>query len=206
MEVRFEEINSICALMPRTNLVHGMLISWMREHFSSAAAIEEPTLQNRLWNLDISQSGIVIDSVYRWNPSTTETRPAVLLKRGPWKIMNYGIDSGRLMGSSSSSGYDQYVTFIQGTHTLFCVAGAPAECEILGTEVFRELVEFGPKFRIHFKLHRFQVMEVGEVSILEEARQNFVMPITVGYAAQEAWEVTQYAPPLKSIKLSAFLP
>jgi len=206
MEARFQSFSNICALMPRPQLVHGLLITWLRNHFSAAAAIEEPKLQDAMWSLDIRETDIVIDSVYRWNPAQTESRPGIFLKRGPWKVMPLGIDSGRKMGITHPSGSEQYVVMTQGSHTLFCVTNAPAECEQLGAEVFRELIEFGPEFRKAFHFHRFGVVDVGEVSILEEASQHFVLPVTVAYAAEEHWETFQYAPPLKTIKLSTFLP
>lgn len=205
MEARFETAASICALMPRPQVVQGLLVSWMRNHFSAAPNIEDSTLGNTLWAADVSKTGIAIDSVYRWQPALTEMRPGIFVKRNGWRILHLGIDD-RKMGVTPPSGNPQYAAYIQGAHSLFCVAGAPAECEILGAEVYRELLEFGPKIREAFGFMRFQVMEVGEVSILEEARQNFVLPISVAYAAEETWEIVKQAPPLKTIKLSTFLP
>jgi hypothetical protein len=36
---------------------------------------------------------------------------------------------------------------------------------------------------------RFQLSDVGEPSILEEATENFVVPVVVSYGAQDVWEV-----------------
>jgi hypothetical protein len=204
MDVAFQDPASICALMPRPQVVQGLLVSWMRTHFSEAPNIEDPALSSTLWAADVRQTGIAIDSVYKWQPAMTEFRPGIFIKRGAWKILRLGIDDRRM--GTTASGYRQYSTFIQGTHTLFCVSSAPAECEILGAEVLRELIEFGPVIRQAYGFLKFQVMEGGEVSILEEARQNFILPISVAYAAEESWEITQQAPPLKSVKLSTFLP
>jgi hypothetical protein len=205
MEARLESAASICALMPRPQVVQGLLVSWIRNHFSAAPNIEDPALQNSLWAADISKTGIVIDSVYRWQPAATEFRPGIFIKRNAWRLLHLGIDD-RKMGGIPLSGNQQYAAYIQGAHSLFCIASAPAECEILGAEVYRELLEFSPVIRQAFGFMRFQVMEVGEVSILEEARQNFVLPISVAYAAEHTWEITKQAPPLKAIQLSTFLP
>ena len=189
--------------MPRPQLVTGVLVSWLRQHFSVAPNIEDPKLESTLWAADIKTTGIIVDSVYRWQPALTEHRPGVLIKRGPWKVLRLGIDDRKMGGSDITS--RQYVNAIQGSHTIFCISGAPAETEILAAEVYRELVQFGPLFRKTFGFLRFQVTDVGEVSILEEARENFVVPITIAYAADEAWEIVENAPPLKEIRLSAFL-
>lgn len=206
-DVRFESVNALCQLMPRPLVVQGMLLTWMQQKFANKyGSIEDPTLKTTVvWDPDETKSQILIESVFRWKPSTTEQRPAVLLKRGAWKVLRLGIDD-RKMGSTPLSGNPQYVTFLQGSHTLFCMSSAPAECETLATEVYREMVEFGPLFRQVFNLTRFVVTDVGEMSIVEEAHQNFVVPITCAYAAEETWEIVEQAPTLKHIKLSAFLP
>jgi len=203
-EIRFESLSSLCSLMPRPQLVTGIVVSWLRQHFSQTPNIEDPKLEKTLWAADISKTGIVIDSVYRWQPALTESRPGVFIKRGPWRVLRLGIDD-RKMGSMPISGNRHYLTAYQGSHSIFCIAGAPAEAEILAAEVFRELVQFGPLFRQTFKFLKFQVTDVGEVSLLEEARENFVVPITLAYAADDAWEIAPRVPILKHVRLSAFL-
>lgn len=179
-------------------------MQWMRSHFSEAPNIEDPSLKETLWALDISQTGIVIDSVYRWNPQQTESRPGVFVKPGPWKILRFGIDDRKLIGVSAS-GFPQYNNFMEGSHVLFCIANKPAETELLTAEVYREMMLFGPRQRPNFNLLRFVVTDVSELSILEEARENFVAAITVAYGAQEVWEITSNVPILKSLK-ATFLP
>jgi hypothetical protein len=202
--VRFESLSSLCALMPRPQLVTGIVVSWLRQHFSQTPNIEDPKLQDTLWAAKIDTTKILVDSVYSWKPATTETRPGVFIKRGPWRVLRLGIDD-RKMGGMPISGNRHYVSFIQGSHSIFCIAGAPAEAETLAAEVYRELVQFGPLFRATFNFLKFQITDVGEVSILEEARENFVVPITLAYATDDAWEIIPHVPVLKHVKLSAFI-
>jgi hypothetical protein len=51
---------------------------------------------------------------------------------------------------------------------------------------------------------RFAVAEVGELAILEEGRQNYVVPITVAYTVQEFWLIRQEAPKVNRIDLAKF--
>lgn len=203
-EIRFESLSSLISLMPRPQLVTGMMVSWLQQHFSQSPNIEDPLLQQTLWAADIAATQLVIESVYRWQPAITEGRPGIFVKRGPWRVLRLGIDD-RKMGNMPISGNRHYISFIQGSHTLFCIAGSPAEAESVATETYREMLEFGPLFRRTFNFLKFQVIEVGEVSLIEEARENFVVPITIGYATQEAWQIAPRTPTLKAIKMSAFL-
>jgi hypothetical protein len=203
-EIRFESLSSLLSLMPRPQLVTGMVVSWLQQHYSQAPNIEDPQLQQTLWAASIATTKLIIESVYRWQPSVTEGRPGIFIKRGPWRVVRLGIDD-RKMGFMPLSGNRHYLTVLQGSHTIFCIAGSPAEAEAVATETYRELMEFGPLFRRTFNFLKFQVIEVGEVSLVEEARENFVVPITIGYAAQEAWQIAPRTPTLKAIKMSAFL-
>ena len=51
------------------------------------------------------------------------------------------------------------------------------------------------------KLAKFQVTEVGEVSEIEESTENYVVPITIGWAYQETWRLSPEA-----MKLAVLLP
>lgn len=198
----------ICALMPRPQLVTGLLVQWLRLHFSESPNIEDPALRDTLWALDITQTGMAIDSVFRWNPQLTEKRPGIFIKRGPWKILRYGIDDRMMIGGAPSGNY-RYNTFTQGSHVIFCVANKPAETELLGTETYRELMMFAPVARKQYGFMRFVVTDVGELSLLEESAEHFVVPITVSYGCQNMWEVAPNAPKLKALKFKSnqtFLP
>jgi hypothetical protein len=189
IEVDWSEIANLCAIMPRRLLVTGILVQWLRNHFTDANNIETPILRHDLWTPDIATTGITIDSVYKWQPSHTEARPGIFIKPGPWKVLRYGIDDRKMGGTRNCAGCSQHNAMYQGSHTLFCIAGESAEVELLGAEVYRELMEFGPAARKVFGFLRFQVTDIGEPSILEEANQNFVVPIVVSYGAQDVWNL-----------------
>lgn len=181
-----------------------MLVNWLQQHFSQNANIEDEKLKKTMWAADISKSGILIESVFRWRPDLTAQRPAILIKRGGWKVLRLGIDD-RKMGGMTESGNREYLVAFQGAHYLYCMGTSPAEAEAVATEVLRELVQFGPLFRKTFRFLKFQVVEVGEISLVEEAKQNFVVPITIAYVADDAWEIAPRVPVLKHIRLSWFL-
>lgn len=193
-ETDFSTLLEYCELIPRPLLVTGLLIQWMRIHFSNSLNIENPFLHEYLWDPNIETTKIVIDSIYRFNAAQSEYRPGIFIKRAPWKIIRYGIDDRKMPRRDKQipiccEAVEEYNTMCQGSHVLFCVAGESAEAEILATEVYRELMQIGPVFRRRFNFLRFVVSDIGEISLLEEATENFVVPITVSYGAQDIWRI-----------------
>lgn len=193
---------SLCDLGPRLLTLTGLLRVWLINHFNSSDNIELLKLRKCVWNKDPAKSGIVIEKNTAWDPRKTGTRPALILKRGAWRRIRLGIGDKFLGGGSSQNGDEHYCNWWQGSHTVFAIAGEDGECEMLATEVFRELNEFGPAVRDMLGLKRFEVAEVAEIAILEEASQNFVVPVNIAYAVEESWILRQEAPFLKRIDVS----
>lgn len=180
----------------------GLLRDRLIRHFHQQETIEQPELKHLIWQNNIATSKILIESVYRWKPQDTESRPAILIKRNAYQNFRAGVGDRHQGPPADRRGDPHYTTFWLGSHTLFCVGGTGAQAELLTSEVVRELSQFGPLVRKELRLHQFRVMEVGEISKLEEAEENFVSPVTVGYAYADNWTLLQQAPPLRIVSLS----
>ncbi len=189
ISIDFSSLSDLCPLMPRPQLVTGILTQWMRLHFSDPSHIEIPLLRSYIWTADDTTSKLPIESVFKWNPAMTEARPGIFLKRGPWKVLNLGIDNRKMAGTLDWPYPRQYNVFYQGSLTLFCVGGESLEAELIATEVYRELVGFGPIARKQFGFVRFNVADIGEVSLLDESAEHFVVPVVVSYGAQDTWQI-----------------
>jgi len=205
MAPRFDStwVSSVCEIGPRPLLMQGCLRNWLIGHFQKAN-LEDPdqTIQKMLWKADAT-TGIQIESNTRYVPELTELRPAVILKRGAWRRVRLGI-ADRMLGYTEIEGQEAYANLWQGSHTLFCIANKGGEVEKLAAEVYREMNEFAPAYREVLNLMRFEVTEVGEIMILEEARQNFVVPVVVGYAFMEQWRLNREVPVARSVDVSGF--
>ncbi len=186
-EVDFSEISHLCSDMPQPLLMTGVMINWMRMHFGSSSRINLEDLQDYIWT-DSVDSVLTIESVYKYDAAKSEKRPGIFIKRNAWKVERQGIDDRKMLATNFDA-WPQYLAFFKGSHTLFCVAGESAEAELLATEVYRELIMSGPRARQVFGLLRFVVTDIGEVSLLEEATENFVVPITVAYGGQLSWQI-----------------
>jgi hypothetical protein len=68
------------------------------------------------------------------------------------------------------------------------------------------MMQFGPVIRDELDLKRFVVVSVGSLFELEESKENFGVPVTVSYVADESWQLVPQSVVLKSIVLSKFIP
>lgn len=199
-----KDLDSICSLLNRPIVLTGVLRDMLTRHFLDANTIEESDLKHLIWRGD-DQTGILIESIHRWRPEVTELRPAVIIKRNACQNQRIGIGDRDQGPPADGFGHPHYSTYWTGSHTLFCIGGTGAQAELLGTEVQRELTQFGPLLSRALGLHRFQVMQIGPVAEIEEAQESFTVPVTVGYTYEERWTIKQEAPLLSNISLSKIL-
>ncbi len=188
----------------------------MREHFSDVDNIEfakgnEPTqqLEDLIWNETNQTNSIQIKPVWEYTAQDLTKRPGIYTKRNKTTFERIALDNGMTTGMprnaaglvEESPGEYHNLTVV-GSHTLFCVGRTGAETELLGQEVSNHLAQFGPALRRALKLHRLQLTEVGEVSLLDEFVEHFVVPVVIGYALPYSWRLIQVQPFLKKIGLS----
>jgi hypothetical protein len=198
-ELKVEHFSSPCSFGLTPILMTGFLLQWLGDHFATRENIEHPELRDILWRAN-TRNGILIASITDWKPQAVEKRPAVIIKRNAWQPERLAIDD-RL--TPMADGFEHYYTIMRGSHTIFCLAGEGGEVEILGAEVFRELLGFGSLIRRTLGLKRFTVSELGPVSELQESTENYAVPVTVAYASDLSWDIEQDVPKLKRFVLSA---
>ena len=199
-----EKLSNWCSIAPRPHLMTGFFREWFINHFVNADNIEAKELRGKLWRA-LPNTDIVIESISQWRPDLTQKRLAIIIKRNDWQVHRISIDD-RLHDSISLTGVREHSTLISGSHTFFCLAGKGTEAEILAAEVYREMMQFGPVIRNELGLKKFVLVSVGSLFELEESKENYGVPVTVSYVADENWRIIQQAPVLKRIVLSKFIP
>jgi hypothetical protein len=190
--------SSLCSLGPRPQIMTGLFVTLMRNHFADADNIEHAIFRSKLFVAGAT-TGVLIDDATVWTPDRTQKRPAIIVRRNKWMHLK------RLTGFSTGTtedGFSEHVKLWRGSHTLFCMAPEGAEAEILAAESYRFLMHFGPIFRKYFKLLMFELLEVGALSQVAEVNNLYVVPITIGYGWDEKWHIRTHAPPLGDIRLS----
>lgn len=197
-------LSSFCQLMASPQIMTGLFRDILQRHFASADYIEEADLRQLIWRPG-EQTNILVEVAYRWSPALTQFRPGVIIKRNSYRNVRLGIGDAKQFPFVDQAGNRHYATSWLGSHTLFCIANSGAQAELLSSEVQRELTGFAEIIRSTLGLLRFQVLEIGPISILEEAQENFAVPVTVSYAYEQRWSVRPQAPRLNNISMSCLI-
>lgn len=210
-------VSSICTTGHRANVLTGVVLRLLREHFSNPAEFEfsgdfggneETTadLRKYVWDNDRTKATILIDPSYLWNTQDIQRRPGIYLKRNETKNQRIALDHGWTQGAPKNEAGkvieilgEWHSTMLAGSHTIFVTASTGAEVELLGQEVFNHLLEYGPLIRRDLKLIRWDVQEWQGMSKLEESSERFVTPVVVQWACPQTWRLRQEAPWLKAI-------
>ncbi len=184
---------SLCHTRFRPLLLTGTLVQLLRNHYADPVNVEDPLFKTGefapIWR-DSASSGIMIESVYNWTPKTAGKRPAVLLKRNKYTNLRFVISD---RSEVDGIGDQHYVTAWVGSHTAFVLGTTGGALETLATETQRCLTQYADVVRSATGLLRLQVMDVGDIAIVQEATQHFAVPITIAWAYQETWKLSQEA-------------
>jgi len=189
------ENSSIPKTGVKPHIINGAFLQICRAVFSSSETISEESLKRYIWHPDSKISRILIESMYRWKTEDVQERPAVLVKRGPWKIGRLGI-ADEIMSGIEDTGFEeaQHIVATSGGHVFQCLGTTGLEAELLGTEIYRTLLGFSKVIREQLCLGKFQVEAIGEIKRFDESHVHFVVPVTVTYEAFTHWELLRQTP------------
>lgn len=194
-EDRTQKVPPPCAVPLSQRYVTGVLRQLLIHHFGDPRNVIDSQvrkyLESQNWSED-APTGIYIEAVSRWRPEMVETRPAVLIKEGAWRW--------RRLGANNAVDVDilrevrKFIGLWQGSHTLFCVSRQGAEAQNIAMETARVLQWYSSEIADQFRLQNFTVLQIGALSALKESKENYAVPVVVGYVVEEAWQLQADAP------------
>lgn len=198
---RLRKLSALCSFGHSPRVMTGIIRQILMQVFVDEQNIRNGNLRdylraNGVWQEGV-ESGIYIESLLRWRPELTEKRPALLIKENDWDWQRVGIgDRGEV---DWRSGRQSYLGYWKGSHTVFAIGGEGPETQILGAEVAKLLLFYGEVIADQMSLHRYVVMQLGAPRAVQEATENYVVPVSVAYVAEEQWSTQEDAPRLKRI-------
>lgn len=206
--VDMDPVSCLCSSQHPTNIMTGVILRLLREHFSRADNIiydssfeGKSCLEQLVWTSDSKTTAIQIQPVWAYKVQDVQRRPAIYVKRNEWTTQKLGINEGFTVNASRGLNGEigrvkgEYQSrMVLGSHTINCVSGEGAMCEDLAGEVFDFMMSFSSVFRSDLKLHKFEVASIGAISEVDESTEHFVVPIVVNYAAAWAWNLNVVAP------------
>jgi len=217
--------SSICTSRHTSNVLTGIFVRLLQEHFSDSQNLEfngeneyadsaetRPAmqLQDYIWTPSNETTKIQIQPVWAYNPQDIQRRPALYVKRNAQRPQRMAINDGMTIAARRTGPLptdievrgEYHSVMVLGSHTIFCAGGTGAEVELLAQEVFDQVAMFAPLLRTDFKFHRVAMQELGEIAILDaEGGNHYVIPVVIAYAYALAWRIKQIAPWLKSLSV-----
>lgn len=200
-EIRIPKLSALCSFGETPRLMSGTIRQILLQHFADSGNIMSASLrayleQEGVWTGD-EKTSLYIETLARWRPELTEARPAIIIKEGDWQNERVGI--GDMFGADARTGAVSYCSHWRGTHVIFALGGEGAETQVLAAEIAKLLVWFGPVIMDQLELHRFLLTSVSGLHAVQEATENYVAAVSVGYVAEERWDLTVEAPRLRRI-------
>ena len=171
-------ISHLCSLLPRPLIMTGIFREILVRHFYTPEFIETPELKDMLWQSG-ERTNILIESVHRWRPELTEHRPAIILKRNAYQNRRIGIADRHNGSPTDIFGTEHFTTFWIGSLYFVLHWSVRSASRTACNRSASEVHHFHEVIRKAALLHRLGVTEVGAIAELEEAVENFVVPVTV---------------------------
>lgn len=209
-ENRMPAVSSLCSLGTKPHAMTGFLRQVLMEHFASPLNIKDPILRHRLQEMgcwkptegpEELESGILIESITKWLPTSSMQRISLVIKRNKWDWER--VLPGDSDGDDYVQGHRFFYGFWSGSHTIFAIAQTGAEAETLATEVNQFLLFYSQEFVEMMNLHRFMPIGLDTLHQVKEVADHYVVPATVAYRAEEAWRLEPHAPRFKRMSFKA---
>ncbi len=198
-----QDIQPLCSTGLSPAIITGVIMRLLANHFAEPGLIMDPDLRQYVWNPKAEQSKIRIVSNTRFDPKAEGRLPALIVKRGPMKSDRKMIDDrvGARTIAEQQAGIINYSRFMTGTSRVFVVSERDGEAEALAMEVFDTLSFISNEIVARLPFHEFQVMNLGELGVLEAMGNKIGVPIDLQFTFEYAWAIKPLAPLVKNIKL-----
>ena len=173
--------------MRPTSLAKDLVLKFLQDLFS------EPTLYDGrnefLWNIDVTQTKILIVDSYTEDLERMELRPAIVLRRGGTGWMNTSLNQ-RLSFDWRTSARG-YTDLIYTDLTLECLSRNGLEAEFLADLVFQGIQFFALQIRERGAFKVNSVAIGSETLIQSDSQQELTaVPVNMTLSFQQKWLVT----------------
>jgi len=183
-------------------LLTGFFESALQQHFFTPDGIFDDALKAILWRPDNASQGITdtrINIATKLVPDANKSnfRPAVLIDRGEWKRERIAMHDREGTGDVT---YGNKVDQWRGSHSFTCLAKTYASVEILAHEVATFFEVYGHLLANQICLHLLNLEGISAPTILKEDNETYSVVVTVSYAFQNRWSLSELRPKIRHIR------
>lgn len=150
---------------------------------------------------DKTETRVIIEPAYNWDSTHVQKRSAIYIKRGAFSFSRIAINDQQSKDLRDST--TEYTLRVNLPVTCMIISKVSGEVERLAEETSEVLLAFKEQIRQDFGFKRFDVVQVGEIGLLEESHEFYAVPIVVSTEFTESWIVQIEALKLQQVIVSA---
>ena len=219
----YQDLESeLCIQGPSPSIITAWLLQFLWWKFGNLNNIHDPGLHdsNYLWVPDDHSSiqgsldkGILITQAHAWSPEDAQQRPAILVQQGPQQpVRELSTIGGGRYGPSTllaphkydankypNAGQEAQNEFISGQHRIIFIHKTGYTAELLGLEVWNELIDRKSQIRKDANLSKFNAGALSSASKVKESQNHWALTTNINYVYQRHTMITWDSPFLKKI-------
>jgi hypothetical protein len=197
-----QDYNYLCDQLPTINMMQGLIMNILANHFSNAANIIDPTLRQYTWDPDPAVTKLILNIEEDWDPDVIGRRPAIFLSRQPMTITKLSINDEELGGKLS--GVRKFDMLIRGSHSMVCHHMGSAPPDSLAFEAAMLIARVAPILRQWLRLMDFRVTDIGAKEREDDPQDAYKVAVTIPWAFWYPWKIDPVAPVLEFIDMKFF--
>lgn len=171
-------------------VITSIILELLRGHFGN----NSPRFH---WVKDPAQTKVILDPINKLDFEVVQKRPAVYVARGPIAFNRVAIDD--LAEVERGKGILTYAKIATCTVSCLPVSKEAGEVELLAEEVSDVLNVFTSIIKKDFNFQKFDLGVISPIGVVQENREFFTTPVTVGLQWEEIWTVEQFSVPLRAV-------
>ncbi len=152
---------------------------------------------------DKLKSDIYLDIAYNYDKAAANKRPSVFISRGDCKIsgltMGHGVPGGVVQESTQARLLMNTVPI-----NVAVIASPIMSAELLADYTKQAFVSFQQEIQQDFNFRRFRIHEVSKPQIYVEAKDYFVVNLSIEVVYDEGWIIRRDDLKLKKVSLAIF--
>lgn len=182
--------------------VQNICYELVTNHFISNDPLKLGYHFQQKFSPDKTKSEIFIDIAYNWDGKVIGQRPAVFIQRDSAKSASPIINQTIGMNAAESTKEKMAITYLN--LGVACIATNLGFVEELADFVKIPFLNFQEQIWADFRFRRFRLEEVGRPQMYPEAKDHFVVMMTIATVFDERWTVKGDNLKIKSITRTIF--
>lgn len=198
----YDELVDLCnRLGMSSEMIDGVLVQLMVQHFSYPSHYLYSKLQDVFWSTNPSERTLNIYPFTSWQGPQSITSPAIVYNNLGQRPQRIAIGD-QFYQSTDRPGVEAFARQYHGAHRLMCVGRTDGEAELLASELYEWLTAFSSWLVKNLPFYNFEPSDREQPKLYSDLGDKVGVAFTVSYSYLWAWEMVPAGPPLKAVTLN----